>query len=257
MSTSPDEAAPNGDGYRVDLDAYSGPLDLLLYLIKRDEIDIYDIPIAPITDEYLRYLETLQVLNLELAGEFLVMASTLMEIKSRMLLPKTEQLLEEEEDPRADLVRQLLAYKRYREAADALDEMARSRSLRHSRGAMPRDEPEDPAEKPIGEVSLWDLMDSFAKLMKETMAGPQDRVIRADVPIQVYVDRLLDHLRQRGRLRFSEIFGDQKDRQAVIGLFLALLELVRQRRVQAEQAEAFGEIDILLREPPPEPTPGA
>jgi segregation and condensation protein A len=143
------------DDYRVRLDAYNGPMDLLLYLIRKDEVDIYDIPIARIAEQYQQYLELLQALDVNLAGEFLVLAATLMEIKSRMLLPHPPPLAEgEEEDPRMELVRELLEYKRFRDAAEGLKERADVQQLKFPRLARPEVPAEEPSAKPLHEVEL-------------------------------------------------------------------------------------------------------
>ncbi len=235
--------------YRVELDVFAGPLDLLLYLVQREEIDIFDIPIARITEQYLEYLRVLETIDIALAGEFLVMASTLMEIKSRMLLPQTGgHEPEGDDDPRRELVKQLLEYRRFRRAAETLRHLADEASLIYSR--VPQREPveaEEEAGEPIFQgVQVWDLVAAFGRLMRDTAAATAaSRVVYDDTPIHVYMERILRDLEQRGQLAFSELFRDHPDRARMVGVFLALLELVKAGKVRAEQNELFGEIWIL------------
>jgi len=175
--------------YRVNLDVYDGPLDLLLYLIRRDEVDIYDIPIAHITEQYLSYVELLKALDPNLAGEFLVMAATLMEVKTRTLLPtpSAEEGAEEGQalDPRAELVRQLLEYKAFKDAADDLAHQGELQQMRFARTAKP---PElDADELDIEDVQVWDLLDAFNRLMESIGRQPREhQVIYDDTPIELH-----------------------------------------------------------------------
>ncbi len=236
--------------YRVELDVFSGPLDLLLYLVEKDEIDIFDIPIARITRQYLEYLSVLETIDIELAGEFLVMAARLMEIKSRMLLPRLNgEANEDQTDPRHDLVRQLLEYKAYRQAAGRLQELARRETLVYARAAneSPLAQPEaGPESVPIRGVQIWDLVAAFARVLRDsTTAAVASRVVYDETPIQVHMERIERELKRKGHLAFSELFDGPPDRGRLVGIFLALLELVKSRRVRAEQNELFGEIWIF------------
>jgi segregation and condensation protein A len=237
----------NGD-YRVQLDVYNGPLDLLLYLVRRDEVDIYDIPIARVTEQYVAYVELLRALDPNTAGEFLVMAATLMEVKSRTLLPRPP--IEEDDDfvdPRLELVRQLLEYKKFKDAAESLHDAAQRRSLRFEH---PPHTPENDAEPgadavDLEDVQVWDLISAFHELMAEVGRGPVTHdVIYDDTPIALHAADLMDRLqRAGGSLEFASIFAGL-GRSEMIGLFLALLELVRQHRVRAEQDKHFDTIHI-------------
>ena len=242
--------------WKIELDAYTGPLDLLLYLIKRAEVDIYDIPIASITEQYLHYLDVLRTINIDLAGEFLVMAATLMEIKSKMLLPREEPDFEEIEDPRLELVRQLLEYKKFKDAAHELHARAELRELKFARPFERISPPqadlepdEGPADVDLPEdVSLWDLVSAFAKILQQTRL-PEPQTLPADTrPLREYRIDLLGLLRELGRVRFSAIFDNLADRGEIISTFLALLELVRLKRARCQQAQEFGEIAIMLGE---------
>ncbi len=259
------------ESYRVDLDIYNGPLDLLLYLIRRSELDIYDIPIATITEQYLAYMEAIQLLEPAVAGDFLVMAATLMEIKSRMLLPKAPAEEEALDDPRSELVRQLLEYKRFKDAAGWLGEQAEERAERVGRfGPEPLEPPvaagEGDPEAPIAdgplEVSLWDLVEAFNRLMKATLANVPGTIVDEDVPIQTLSEYILERLKREGEVPFTALFEGRAGRRRVAGMFLAILELVRLRRIRAVQSERYGEILVRLRGPevvpdeaPPEPEP--
>lgn len=242
------------DDYKVDLEVFRGPLDLLLHLVKKNEVDIRDIPIATITDQYLDYLEVLRMIDIEVAGEFLVTASTLMEIKSRMLLPRPELEPDEEdeEDPRLELVRQLMEYKRFKDAADLLGDRARAEADHFPRYSDDRPAtPEGPEDQPVGDVELWDLLEAFGRLMRATAGRAASNIVYDDTPITTYMDRLLDRLRDAGQIPFSELFDEAPDRGAIIGTFLALLELIKDRKIRAEQPTDHGDIYLALA---PEPT---
>jgi segregation and condensation protein A len=238
--------------YRVALDIYNGPLDLLLFLIRRDEIDIYDIPIARITQQYLQYVDLLNQLDPEIVSEFLVLAATLMEIKSRMLLPHPpqEQLDEEIVDPRLELVRQLLEYKTYKDAARSLEEAAAERALRHER--RPTLPERDTDEIALENLDIWDLFEAFNRLLTQIgKTGGVHQVGVDDTPVALHAEDILDSIQRAGGTEtFEEIFTG-RSRAEMIGLFLALLELIRQRRIRAIQDRPFGPILIRLLDPTP------
>jgi segregation and condensation protein A len=243
-------------GYKVDLEAFSGPLDLLLYLIRQEEVEITDIPIARITEQYLQQIELIQMINVNVAGDFLVMAATLMEIKSRMLLPRPEREEGEEEDPRADLIRQLLEYKKYKDAARELAGRADEQMLKFARGAaailgLPERQPEEDLPVVLGEVTVWDLLAAFKTILRQTSLEAPRHVVLDDRPAAAYCNELLAKFGERASLTFRELFGPGIDRITVISLFLALLELVRRHRVRAEQGERCGEIRLLLLDATP------
>ncbi len=246
-----------GYGYKVDLEVFSGPLDLLLYLIRQEEVEIADIPIARITDQYLQHIELMQQINVNLAGEFLVMAATLMEIKSRMLLPRPEAAGEEEaEDPRADLIRQLIEYKRFKDAARALAARADEQALKFTRGAaavlgLPERQPEEDLPILLGEVTVWDLLAAFKAILRQTTLDTTRHIVLDERPASAYCNDLLDELRARGTAAFGELFDPAQGRLALINAFLALLELIRRRRVRAEQSGPHGEIRIVLLDDTP------
>ena len=227
--------------YRVNLDIFAGPLDLLLYLVRREEVDIYDIPIAEITDQYIRYIEMLKSLDIDLAGDFLVMASTLMQIKSAMLLPKAEPdsaLGGDLADPRAELIRQLLEYKKFKDAANLLGAAADETNKRFPRPGtiVEQLKPGNEPEIDIEQLSIWDLLEAFDSIMEATGGGGFDiSHIKDDTPIDLYQIEILHRLQTEGPMSFERIFESRTSRVVMIGLFLALLELIREKLVGAEQ----------------------
>lgn len=241
------------DDYKVDLEVFEGPLDLLLYLIRKDELDIYDIPIARIADEYAKYLRLMKMLDLNLAGEFIVMAATLSYIKSRMLLPaetrpdETADPAEEGKDPRWDLVQQLLAYKKFKDAADSLLELERHRQNMFGPQGAPLVAEEDlKQEKTLGEIGIFDLIEAFHAALERAPATP---IIGEIEPVRWRVsdkiDAILGLASSKRRIAFSELFTPESPRGEIIVTFLALLELLRLRQVVARQDAAFSEIVIL------------
>jgi segregation and condensation protein A len=244
-----DEAATGSarPSIRVEVPAFQGPLDLLLHLIQRDEIDIYDIPIAHITRQYLVTLELMRELDLELAGEFLVMAATLMRIKARMLLPPVLSE-EEEEDPREGLVRQLLEYRRFKEAAKDLERLETDRRLLWERGAPAQ--LEDPEAGELVPVSLFRLLDSLRRVLERSKPTPVHTIQAESISLEEAIALMKERLRERPRLLFEEVLEQFETRLEQITAFLGLLELLKQGFVNAVQEELFGPIWIAWREEP-------
>jgi len=235
--------------FRVDLEMFRGPLDLLLYLVRKHEVDIVEIPVAPITDQFLEYLAVLEQIDVNAVGDFLEMASTLVELKSRLLLPQGDEVEDELDDPRQELVRRLLEYKQFKDAASILDERARQWQERFPRRAGDLTaEKRDPAEEPIRELELWDLVSAFGRLIQQHQMGQPSSIVYDDTPIHVYMDRIHDLLETHPRLAFTELFQPGMHKSTLIGMFLAILELVRHRGLHAEQTDLFGEI-WLVRDP--------
>jgi segregation and condensation protein A len=230
--------------YKVKLEVFEGPLDLLLYLIKKNELDIYNIPIAQITEQYAEYLDIMQLLDLNIAGEFLVMASTLMQIKSRMLLPKEEMPEEEEPDPRAELVRRLLEYKRFKQAANFLEDKEHKRSQVFTRTAGHEDIAE-PEEETYFEASIFDLISAFNKVLKDTPRQDFIEIVKDEFTVEEKIHSFLHLLAKRSRIRFSKLFRGNYNRFEIVTTFLALLELIRLHEIVVRQDRAFGEIYIF------------
>ena len=232
--------------FRVDLNVFRGPLDLLLYLVRKHEVEIVDIPIATITDQYLGYLTVLEQLDVGAVGDFLAVASTLIEIKSQQVLPRADEIQDEVEDPRKELVRRLLEYKKYRDAATVLEERSHDWQQHYPRLAddlPPRRR--DPAEEPIREVEVWDLVSAFGRLMRDTEASKPSNIVYDDTPIHVYMGRIHARLLEQGRLAFGDLFEPGMHKSTLISIFLACLELVRHSQVRVEQNDLFGEIWLL------------
>lgn len=232
--------------YRVSLDLFEGPLDLLLHLIKKNEVDVKDIPVARITEQYLGYLDLMRELNLDVAGEYLVMAATLTLIKSRMLLPSPEPDEDEEADPRADLIRQLLEYQRFREAAQNLAQrpLLRRDVFAREPGVEGID-PESDAP-PNVKVSMWQLLEAFRSVLKRAEADAVHEIEGEPVSLRERMESLLRTLGVARSLTFDSLFDERTTRLGVIVTFLAILELMKLGAIEAQQAEGFGEILIVL-----------
>lgn len=251
------------DDYKVTLDVFEGPLDLLLYLIRREELDIYDIPIEHITTEYMRFIEDARRLNLDIAGEFIVMAATLMVIKSRMLLPVSRRLSEDsgdEEwvDPRLDLVRQLIEYKKFKDAAirlESLEALAANR-FDYGGGRPKFEKTAADAKCAIANLDIYDLLTAFREVLARATEMPQEELkgIRFSVPEKM--DFVLERTRREGQVSFLTLFDpEHAPKGEIIVTFLALLELLRQHRVIVYQNAAFHEITIVASKEDPADKP--
>ncbi|MGD2174404.1 MAG: segregation/condensation protein A [Candidatus Brocadiaceae bacterium] len=254
MSDSPQDRNPQAtalEDFRAELEVFSGPLDLLLHLIKQEEVDIFEVAVSRITDRYLAALRTIQFFDVNVAGEFLVVAATLMEIKSKTLLPPGEDEEEDEEDPGVELVRRLLQYKEFKEAAGELEESARRRSTRYSRPRAPVDDQDDPEpEGLVEDLAAWDLAAAFAEVLEQTRLEPPTRILRQDIPVGAYVEEMLRHLRASGgQAAFMDLFRRDQSRERIVGVFLALLELIRRKAILVAQGGDSAEtITISLRQ---------
>jgi segregation and condensation protein A len=240
--------------FRVELEIFRGPLDLLLYLVRKVELDVCEISLAGVTTQFLDYLAVIEQIDVDSVGDFLDVASTLIEMKSRSVLPGEEVVQDELEDPRQELVRRLLEYKQYRDAASMLEERSREWCERFPRLAdeLPS-RSLSPDQQPIQEVELWDLVSAFGRVLKEKRAGTGPESIRYDeTPIHVYMRRIDERLRREGRAEFTTFFESVVHKTALVGMFLAVLELVRHQHARAAQSQLFG--DIWL-EPGEEPLP--
>jgi len=232
--------------YKVKLENFTGPLDLLLYFIRRDEIDVYDIPIAQITAEYMETLDMMQTLNLNVAGEFILMAATLMRIKAKMLLPKPQLGDEDEvEDPRAELVQQLLEYQRFKEMAYDLDKLAMERGQYHPRGfEMNSPDLEEDTATYLKDVTLYEIARLFKNAMDNMPVIQPYELHRGQVHLgdqKALISRSFDI---DGRLRFSDLIKKLKTKLEVVVTFLAVLELVRMRQIIVIQNDLFGEMEM-------------
>lgn len=243
------EAVVESLGYTIRLSEFEGPLDLLLYLIQRDEVDIYDIPIAHITKQYLGYLEVLDALGLDNAGEFLVMAATLMRIKARMLLPVQRPEEDDDEvDPRDELVRRLLEYKKYKEAAAKLSDAEDGRRDWYRRGTefpfLGEDE-----EPPEFSLSMFDLLKAVRNVLDHLQGDHQHHVYQEVWTVEGQVDRILDLVVDTERLRFDDVFTEARSRMQVVVTFVAMLELLKRQEITVYQLGAYDEIWLSHRAP--------
>jgi segregation and condensation protein A len=230
---------------RVLLPAFEGPLDLLLHLIQQNEIEIVDIPIAKITRQYLETLDLMRELDLEVAGEFLVMAATLMRIKSRMLLPPAITAEEEEEDPREGLVRQLLEYRRFKEASRELEKLEGDRRLRFDRGAPAQ--LEDPDASELLPVSLFRLLDALKNVLARQAPAPVHTIVAETIRLEEAIGLIETHLRERSRALFEEMLDLFVTRLEKITAFLGLLEMLKSGTIQVAQEALFGPIWVEWR----------
>ena len=239
------------DDYKVSLEVFEGPLDLLLYLIKKDEVDIYDIPIGRITDQYMEYLQLMKVLDLNIAGDFIVMSATLMLIKSRMLLPVEERpdmMDEEEEDPRWDLVRQLVEYKKFKDAADHLEDLEL-----HMENVFGREsehvELGAPPEVDLRDASIFDLISSLNEALGRVQEEDLQEIFAEEYTVSQKVTYIVETIKATKRLCITDLFMGMKSRQEIVCTFLAVLELIKLNRIAAVQDDHFGNIVVEHREP--------
>lgn len=235
--------------YKISLEVFEGPLDLLLYLIKKEEVDIYDVSIERITKEYLKYLEAFEVLNIDIAGEFVVMAANLLYIKSRTLLPKDQQLPDEEvdeDDPRWELIRQLIEYKKFKEAAAHLRDQEELQALLFPRpGELPGSFAQ--AEEPLlfGEVSIFDLINAFQKALTRLPKEEAGREIyEENYTVTDRIQYLARIVEEGVAIKFEELFSSSATRSELIVTFLAMLELIKMKYFRVRQEAQFGEIWI-------------
>ena len=249
-----DKVADRAAELVFELESFDGPLDLLLYLIKKDEVDIYDIPIAEITRQYLAYLEACRELNLEIAGEFLYMAAVLVRIKVRMLLPGPEDD-EQWEDPRSELINALQEYKNLRNVSSALEEMAVSRHQRYPRRDFTLyDIP--PPEAELVKVDLTTLMIAFGDLMSRVETESSYELEPLEITVEARRDRILSLFKQKESMEFDELFEDDLRKIVMVVTFIALLELVKSGVLRIDQAERFSPIRVYKRSPVPAEVPG-
>lgn len=255
--------------YRVQFEVFEGPLDLLLHLVKKEEVDIYQVNLTKIATEFVAYIEQMRELDLEVAGEFLVMAATLIYIKSRELLPVDQQVKPEgddtdDDDPRFELIRRLVEYKKFKDAAAQLQTReGEMENIYERRPGKVELAAEDPVLKP-GEVSIFDLVNAVGQILKRFGTRAEVREIDADrFTVSEKIESLRSLLLERGKVNFSELFAQASSRTEVVCIFLALLELTRMRQIALRQGDEFGEIEVeaapppVIAPPPAEPPPEA
>jgi segregation and condensation protein A len=238
--------------HRVELPVFSGPMDLLLHLVRQQEVDIHDVRIALVLDQYLAHVDVLEALDLGDLGDFVVMASTLMEIKSKELLPREEVDLEQELSPKDDLIRRLLEYKRYRDISRRLAGMMKRRGqMVEPVVSVPKDLLNGDSEKgfDLGSIEIWDLTDAFARLLEETGI---DKELSFDISrrtVDYYAGQILERVRGKEDVNFMDLFDPSKGRYELIGVFGAMLEMMKQGYLRGHQDDATGEIRISFTGP--------
>lgn len=241
LSSLPKDLYIPPDALEVILDAFEGPLDLLLYLIKRQNLDILDIPVAEITDQYMAYIEVMQGLRLELAAEYLVMAAMLAEIKSRMLLPQPGGTGEEETDPRAELIRRLQEYERFKQAAEDIDHLPR---LEREIFPVLVDPPERTQPKALPQVSMQELLLVLREVIKRAELFGHHRIEKESLSLRERMSRVLEAIEPGRFTSFTDLFGFGEGRAGVVVTFLAVLELIRESLIELVQSEPFAPIYV-------------
>ncbi len=239
--------------FKVELDVFSGPLDLLLYLVKKHEVDVATVPLAAVTAEFVAYLDVLEAVALDEVGEFVELASVLLEIKARALVPRPEETEEPIDLPRDDLVRRLLEYKQYRDAASMLEDRARRQESRFARHPVEEQAGGggEPPPTPVADVHVWDLVGAMSRVLARREKRRPRQIVHDDTPIELHIERVESLVNEQGRVAFSALFDDDMTRARVIGIFLAVLELVRRGRLAARQDRLFDEIWLEPARPGP------
>ena len=237
--------------FKVESDHFRGPVDLLLYLVRRHEVEVTNIALAGVTHEYLEYIDILKEISIDQVGDFIEVASILVELKARAVLPRNELEQEDDDeatmdDPRQDLVRRLLMFKQFKDASNLLDEQRVNWQKHYSR--MADDLPSkkvDPADQPIKEVELWDLVSAFGRVLRDNRPVPQANILYDETPIHVYMQRIHAKIVRQKSVSFSELFEAGMHKSSMVGIFLAVLELTRYHNVVAQQNELHSEILIV------------
>lgn len=232
--------------YKVKLSHFEGPLDLLLFFIRRDELDIYDIPIARITKEFVEYLKLLKQLDLEVAGDFILMAATLMQIKVKMLLPREVDEKGEEIDPRADLVKALIEYKRFKEVSEEMAFLESNQRKMSYRSNFANDYKENPVELDVllKNITLYDLMKAFKKVLMDKKEEVFHKVVKLNVSIDEQIDYIMDKLEAKPQFNFIELVKGMEEKIRVIVTFIALLELIKMQRIGLRESPNHNDFEI-------------
>jgi segregation and condensation protein A len=232
--------------YKIKLEQFEGPLDLLLFFIKRDELNIYDIPISRITKEFLDYVNLIKLLDLEIAGDFILMASTLMHIKVRMLLPRDVDERGEEIDPRADLIKALLEYKKYKEVSEDLNYMESNQRKITYRGNFSKDSAEAPPEYDVllKNISIFDLAKAFKKAIEGVKPAPVHEIRKINISIDEMIEFIMDRLKKMGEIHFLSLVHGMKEKIRIVVTFIALLELSKMQLIKIKESTEFNDFVI-------------
>jgi len=227
---------------KIRLDIFEGPLDLLIYLIKKNHLNIYDIPVATVCEQYLQFLELMKLLDINIASEYMVMAATLIHIKSKMLLPREEEASQEEADPREELVKKILEYQKFKEVANYLKEKEKER-LRY----VTRPSTEIPQEEVYFEASIFDLINAFKTALKDVPKDIFFEVVKDEFTVEEKIHDILHLLVVKERIPLSELFGSASSKMEIVVIFLAILELIKLREIVALQKELFAPIVVVRK----------
>ena len=235
--------------YKIKLEIFEGPFDLLLFLIKKNEVDIYDIPIHEITEQFLEYIELMKMLDLEIAGEFIEMVAILMHVKARMLLPKPIGISDEDyEDPRTELVERLIEYKKFKEAALEISDFESKRRKLYSHKSVEKFfiKKEISTEEYLNDVTLFGLLLALKKALDNMPKITEHRVTRIDITIEQQTEYILKQFTSNSAILFSELINQMKEKMVIIVTFIAILDLINKRQLSVRQSENFDEIRIKL-----------
>ncbi len=234
-------------GFSVNSDLFRGPIDLLLFLVRRHELDLSGISLAAIAQQFGEYLDVLEAIEVDAVGDFIEVASQLVEMKSRAVLPRNEFNSDDFcADPREDLVHRLLMYKKFKDAAVLLEEQSQLWQMRSRRLAddLPAKQP-DFSDQPIRDLELWDLVSAFGRVLRDNLPRPQENIVYDETPIQIYMQQIHSRLAKEGHLLFTSLFMPGMHKSAMVGIFLAVLELARYHNIETRQLELHTEIDIV------------
>lgn len=241
--------APSTTSFQVELGIYAGPLDLLVYLVRKSEIDSVELSMSKLAHQFGEFIDVLKFLDVDVVGDFLVMAAVLLELKSRLVLPQVEEEEVVEELPQesgGNLIQQLLEYKKYKDAAQLLEQRAAEWQERYPRLTNDRiGIGKDPSSDLIKEVELWDLVSAFARIVQKKVVDAHASVKYEDTPIAVHQDRIRERLKHEDRVAFSSFFKGEHDKNRIVGIFLAILELVRHHGFRCEQPRPYGDIWVM------------
>lgn len=233
--------------FQIDTDQFRGPADLLLYLVRRHEVEVTEIALAGVTGQFFEHMDVLKEIDINIVGDFIEVGSLLVELKARAVLPRNEHEIDQpDHDPREDLVHRLLLYKQFKDAATLIEDRAAAWQNRYSR--ISEDTPpkrDNMLEQPIKEVELWDLVSAFGRVLRDNRPVPRENIIYDETPIQSYMQRIHSQLVHRQQVLFSELFLPGMHKSAMVGVFLAVLELSRYHNVRTEQSDLHSDILIV------------
>ena len=238
------------EAFEVQLPEFAGPMDLLVYLVRKGELDVTQVPLAAIVEQFLQHLQQASRIDVNAAGDFLELATVLAELKAQRLLPRVEPEEVLELSPQQPLVENLLRYKQIRDLAGLLEERAQQWQLQCPRYAAEEQEPLDPADQPLGELEIWDLVSALARLSRNNQPPPSTSIVYDETPIEAYMEQIVLRVEHEKEVAFSQLFRPGMHKSALVGMFLAMMELIRRRALRVRQERIFGEIWLEAGEDP-------